>query len=431
MTQVALSLKRSGFLLAAVLFTMLLMALNLGFAAPRTSAASLTDRKIELSSYLAGDQGTTATRGQALSGAYAAHTFTFKLATASTNYGSVFIQYCTTAIGTCTAPTGMDASTLTSVASQTGWTGGAWAYDSTTDFSAASAPWNTTHATCSDGGGGDTNGQANCIGLTRTAATDAASGTTVTLSFGTGGGTNYIKNPTAVGAGYFARIYIYGTNTYTTLVDNGTTAFAIVTPISITAKVRETLGFSVTATDSGNTVGAEGASCSALTGSGAIALGDSQNTLDIATAYDDYSYYRLFTNAASGVTVAYQGNTLEKGTDNINPATGEQQSTVGSEQFGLAQDADGNGVTGVDSSYGAAGQITLNTAYDQGDGTITNLGTARFSFTESQTTPTPIASATTYVTCDTVAVRYIANIAPTTPAGTYTTTIVYSAVPLY
>jgi hypothetical protein len=71
--------------------------------------------------------------------------------------------------------------------------------------------------------------------------------------------------------------------------------------------------------------------------------------------------------------------------------------------------------------------------YGNGSGTITNGGTAKFAFdTLSDTVPTPIASENAQVVdCVTAKMRYIANIAATTPAGIYTTKINYIAAPQY
>jgi hypothetical protein len=80
----------------------------------------------------------------------------------------------------------------------------------------------------------------------------------------------------------------------------------------------------------------------------------------------------------------------------------------------------GNSTTGVD-------------YYGGGSGTIVTNGTAKFGFdTMSDTVPTPIATESAQVVdCVTAKMRYIANIAATTPAGIYTTKINYIAAPQY
>jgi len=71
--------------------------------------------------------------------------------------------------------------------------------------------------------------------------------------------------------------------------------------------------------------------------------------------------------------------------------------------------------------------------YGGGSGTISNNGTAKFAFDPlSDTVPAPIATENNQVVdCVTGKMRYIANIAATTPAGIYTTKVNYIAAPQY
>jgi len=73
------------------------------------------------------------------------------------------------------------------------------------------------------------------------------------------------------------------------------------------------------------------------------------------------------------------------------------------------------------------------TGYGGGAGTITGGGTAEFAFdSQSDTVPAPIATESSQVVdCVTGKMRYIANIAATTPAGIYTTKVNYIAAPQY
>ena len=62
----------------------------------------------------------------------------------------------------------------------------------------------------------------------------------------------------------------------------------------------------------------------------------------------------------------------------------------------------------------------------------TSAAYAKFAFDpDSNVIPTPIASGTQVLDCVTGKMRYIANIAATTPAGIYTTKINYIAAPKY
>jgi hypothetical protein len=71
--------------------------------------------------------------------------------------------------------------------------------------------------------------------------------------------------------------------------------------------------------------------------------------------------------------------------------------------------------------------------YNSGSGTIVDNGSAQFAFDPmSDTVPTPIANeGNQVVDCVTGKMRYIANIAATTPAGIYTTKVNYIAAPQY
>jgi len=183
--------------------------------------------------------------------------------------------------------------------------------------------------------------------------------------------------------------------------------------------------------------------------------------------------------------VYYSGHTLSNTSgDEIAPiGTTAAKSAPGSEQFGLAiaqatlagansydtgtygvsyatagtqENAADNNVTGVDDSTltdlgatdsGSWDYTDLNksyhtprldplepkTAYANGAGTITSGGTALFAFDKmSDTVPAAIASENSdVVDCVTAKMRYIANIAATTPAGIYTTKINYIAAPQY
>jgi hypothetical protein len=226
------------------------------------------------------------------------------------------------------------------------------------------------------------------------------------------------------------RITTYSDASWTTAIDDGIVAGSISTAIAITTRVSETLGFSTTADDAGDP--AETTACVPLTGSGALAIGDANNTLSISTTYDEYSAFRLYTNAGNGAVVQYRGNTLTKAplADDI-AAIGATAvaSAPGTEQFGLAIDPNGGIFTDDTGGFGGANQLALAANYNDGDGTITSGGTASFAFAANALTT--IASSTTPISCDTGAIRYIANISPLTAAGTYTTTIVYYGVPTF
>lgn len=212
---------------------------------------------------------------------------------------------------------------------------------------------------------------------------------------------------------------------------------------------------------------------------------NAESSLETANTYATHSYWRLSSNSSAGATVYYSGHTLSNTVgDEITPiGPSAAQSAPGSEQFGLAistvalgggqtydtgsygvnyatagsqyENAADNGITGVHSStltdLGAdiitpdytglnksyhtprLNPLVPKAAYANGSGTITSGGTAMFAFDPmSDTVPVPIAEESTEVVdCVTAKMRYIANIAATTPAGIYTTKINYIAAPQY
>lgn len=225
-----------------------------------------------------------------------------------------------------------------------------------------------------------------------------------------------------------------------------------------------------------------------------LQLGDTlaENSLRTDTTYSTHSYWRLSSNSSAGATVYYSGvtlsNTVGDQIDAIHNGDGVSDAPhVGSEQFGLAlangtlannpqplstnpgsihavdygvertagkvyENAADNVTSGVDAS--TTTELTTNASYhsprlyplipgsnyDSGAGTVNNNYSSgsdpintKFAFdTASNLTPTPIATeGSQVVDCVTGKMRYIANIAATTPAGIYTTKINYIAAPQY
>jgi hypothetical protein len=388
--------KRSGLLLTAFTLVAALVVGNAVFLPQRAHAAQITTRSLTISSSANGSI-TTGTAGSGSNGSKTKETFNFTLGTTGT-VGSIEYQYCTTPLPgtTCTAPTGMDASTVTSIGgtSATGWTLG----------TAGNAP------------------TANDIKITHTAASMSGAQNFILGAGGTG--TDYIKNPTSDNTTFFVRITTYSDTGWATPVDQGTVASSTAQQVDITAKVQETLNFSV-----GTTVTAPSTSCTAFSDTGALALGDVNGVLSFTQAYDAHSYFRVSTNAINGTKVYYSGDTLKSGSNSITSiGTTATASAVGSSQFGL-------GIDSADTQSGSGysfTSLTRTSPYDQANGTITNAGTAKFAFdTGTVSTPAQIASSSGTITCDTGSVRYLGNVSTTTPPGIYTTTVTYLAVPTY
>ncbi|MDB5179761.1 MAG: hypothetical protein JWN12_393 [Candidatus Saccharibacteria bacterium] len=218
-------------------------------------------------------------------------------------------------------------------------------------------------------------------------------------------------------------------------------------------------------------------------------LGDqvAENSLRTDKTYSTHSYWRLSSNSSAGATVYYSGVTLKNTVgDEIAPiGTAAAFPSRGTPQFGLAiangsvtdesttptghavnysvEETAGkvyeNGADKNANTQGVDASVATDTAlltgyhapklaplapyaqYDQGAGIVNPGGadyggsaaTAKFAFDPtSNTIPTPIASeSSSVVDCVTAKIRYIANIAATTPAGIYTTKINYIAAPQY
>jgi len=110
------------------------------------------------------------------------------------------------------------------------------------------------------------------------------------------------------------------------------------------------------------------------------------------------------TNAASGYSISVQGATLTSGSNTIDPLLSNTASSPGTEQFGLRINASGgSGLVSV--PYAASG----------------------YAYTATSSTPAVVAISSTPSSDTTYSVRYIANIASSTEAGSYSTSHTYIA----
>lgn len=201
---------------------------------------------------------------------------------------------------------------------------------------------------------------------------------------------------------------------------------------------------------------------------------DAESSLETNHTYSTHSYWRLSSNSSAGATVYYSGHTLTNTVGDEIEAIGPTKELPhkGSEQFGLAMantDQSGTDQSDLKVSYTQEGtyengedtgltslhastlsDLTGNgswheptlyplqpaTNYSEGTGDIdgaTGAPDARFAFVRtSDTIPEPLASQSDQVVdCVTGKMRYVANIAATTPAGIYTTKVNYIAAPQY
>lgn len=263
--------------------------------------------------------------------------------------------------------------------------------------------------------------------LTRTAASISA-GTTISFDLGNGTSTGF-TNPATSNTAFYARVFTYAVTATAqayssaspgSYVDYGGIALTTTAQLSITAKVEEQITLCIYT----------GANCGA--GGTAVVLGDANGILDVSHSYSNKNAkFDAATNAANGMTVYAQGSTLTSPQGNsITPigATAASSAT-GSEQFGFCVSKSGGSLT-ASAPYNNANCSTVTGGQD-------GTGTAQFAY---DVTSTPnmtssggdiIASSSGPSTTTVGTLAFVANIAPTTKAGVYTTTMTFIGVGSY
>ncbi len=319
------------------------------------------------------------------------YTFDLTLGAGSsfTSMDSLDITYCTTAAGTCTAPTGLDASTPVTISGQTGDVAG-WSVGATT---------------------------ANTVTLNRSGSAQSATDTIVfTL--------DDMVNPTAVNTTFFARISIDDSGTPT---DAGTVATSTSDPVILTGVMPESLVFCT-----GETVSTTATipDCSTATSAAAINFDQLFSPTETAVAY---SQMAASTNAGTGYNITVTGDTLTSGGNTIDAIGGTAAASApGTKQFGLNLVANTAGTTGVGarfpgSSADVAPAADASTFY--GDA-ATEFDTAD-SFAFVANTANTVATASANTDPQIYTASYIANVTGRQPAGNYSTVLTYVCTPLF
>lgn len=325
----------------------LAIAAGLLLALPQTVlAAGLTERSDTMSTSQAG--------------VTASHVVGFRTATTA-SIGSIKFEFCTTATGACTTPTGL-VSTGATLAAESGATG----------FSMVNA----------------TNGAPY---ITRVAANLPAS-TPVSYTLGN------VTNPAAANQTFYVRITTHtGTDGSTGATDTGTVAVSTAQPIQLTGVTPEILIFCV-----GVTITTD---CTTVSGN-LIDFGD----FDPLTTKFATSVMQATTNAANGYTITVNGTTLASGANTIPALAAQAPSFTGISQFGLNLRANTTPAVGADPT-------------GVGSGTFTgNYGTAnQYRFNSGE----PVASAGAPTNANTFTSSYIVNIGGAQAAGVYTATMTY------
>jgi hypothetical protein len=336
----------------SLILGLILVLLAMYLAIPISQAATINNREIKISDSRPSATGVT---------------YDFEGDHSSTTVKCLQIQFCTTATGTCTTPTGMSTTSATKDSTNWyGWTASSWTIDATTEGT-----------------------------VKYTNATGEAGGTNYSFSTGT------ITNPSS-GATYFARVSTYSDTSCSTAVDSGVAAFAIVSGVSVTATVAETLTFSID-----NTSVTFGELSTAIRWA---------NTTSGSASEVSAATLTLSTNAGGGAAITIQdigdGSTnagLYKSTSptKLIPAAASSAVTTGSEKYG---------------AYGRnASSLTIDEGFD-------NDGTSDLAISRSAQT---FATASGAVSSATVDLALKAAGAGTTPAGSYADTVIFVATPTY
>jgi hypothetical protein len=386
-------------------------------------AAQMTSRKVTISN-------------SEISATNVEYDFAFTTATAGAIQGIRF-QFCTTPLGTCTAPGGFTAASATV---------------DTQSFSQVTA--------FADGGSADEN---DCTEATNAAnevcveRTEAGSETAAAKTIDLGTITNANTQSTV-----YVRITTYSDLDFQTadLVDNGVVAAAMVRQLTVNGRVQERLEFCVSAIDDAAAIPAN---CSAMGTNTTVDIGVVDNTsVQIAPqdevnndgANDDYGIAMINTNASNGVVLSYFPDSAGTGTNELRSfrvtgatcdvsgtnltdqcfvdASGAAEAfSAGTERFGLVVACTTNDSGGTTSNL-----VTGVDAYDGDDDSVTeaadceNEGETEFAWNDSATAAT-IVSSSNVVDNEAAKIRFGATASATTPTGSYTVTTTYIATPTF
>lgn len=413
-------------------------------------AAQVTDRSLNISSAQAGKTGVT-------------YTFSFHPSTSAIIDAMTF-QACTTAIGACTAPSGINIQAGTVALGTTApnvWTDTtAFTQDTTSNITGPPAiNCATTSVLC----------------IKRSAAT--AESTTVLHQLDVSGVTNQDSTncSNAPNCTFFIRMQTYNANTYASAaqVDYGTVASSTTQKFTVNAIVEEQLSFCVGATSVDNATGVV-PTCGTISGTSLSlgVLGNGYVSVSPVLSTDDgdanNGIAELETNSANGTAVSYdavqqpgsnhqgalrvQGATCASSgtslTDQCINSIGTTSATLtaGTESFGMAIAGVNcyNATTYYNCSFATGTFNLVPTAnyncngivagspdtYTSDFGQISGTTACKYAWDESGTSQT-IASSTTAVGNEALILKFAATPNLITPTGTYTAQADYVATPAY
>lgn len=349
-TRIRTILKKVSLLTAAMA-----LAITPVLVAPETNAAQITGRAVTLSNSAGGASGVT-------------YTLTTAALPTATAVRSLKVQFCTTATGACSTPSGFTSAGSGTLPSQPSGLG-------------AASAWGSNIAV------------ANELRITHASNVTAPSGT-VTVTW------NGVVNPTATNTTFYGIITTYSDSSWTTPIDSGTVALSTSAQIQVALAVSETLTFCT-----GTSI--TGQNCGTVSGT-SVNLGNGSTT---ATS-SGTSVFAASTNGGSGYSVTVNGTTLTSGANTITALSSGAASSTGTKQFGL--NLVSNSTPSVGSAVSGTGTATAAANYN-------STNTFRFGTGET------IASVAGPTNANTFTVSYIANIDGVTPPGNYTSTLTYIA----
>jgi len=347
----------------ALVLGLILILLAVYLAIPEGQATTISSKKITVSDSRPSTASVT-------------YTFTGTHTASSTK--CLKIQFCQAASGSCTKPNNM--SFTSASATSTGWNG--WTYSTGANWSAG--------------------------------FTTSTTGFQYTSTTGENGGASYAFAGTGITNSDTAGTYYAWVNTYSdtgcssAVDDTGVAAFAIISGVSVTATVNESLTFAITGL-------ASSTSCKTAVTSTVTTLATSVPFGTLSTSANAIGCQTLTvtTNSTGGYTTtgAFTQNLLSGSNDidnhsgtNANPTA---FSGAGTEAFGY---------TSNDASLGT--------------GTTTRFGDNNV-WAGFSTTQTEVAYSASGVSSQATIIGYEAGISTTTVAGSYSTTVVYVTTPIY
>lgn len=210
-----------------------------------------------------------------------------------------------------------------------------------------------------------------------------------------------VTNPTADNSTFYLRVTTYSDAAYSSAIDTGTVAVSTAEQITVNATVDETLTFCT------GTSGITNSSCAGATGN-TVSLG----TITPSTTGSSTSQIGVSTNSSSGYAITVSGNTLTSGGNNIDALAAQTASTQGGEQFGI--NLRDNATPNVGTDVSGSGTATATANYNTAD---------QYRFVSGDT----VASKNSSDAHRLFTVSYIANVAGNTPAGSYTTNLIFVA----